>query len=335
MAVHHRRIELIGMDLALGGDQHVADHAQAVYIGVERAQAIAQLLGQHGDHAAREIDAGRAVIGIDVDGAARGHVVAHVGNRHQQAPALAAPDLGGLAVDGIVEIARVLAIDGHQGHIGQIDALLAVGRPHPVRQRLGLRQAGIGKHMRDAVLAHRDLDLHAGIIDFTEHFDDATHWLAEQRGRLGQFHHDHLADLGRACGIGGDQDVLTVALVFGGHQPYAAFLQEAANDVVRRALDDLDNAAFGPAAAVLAHDADPHTVLVQHGTHFIGGKEDVAFAVIADDEAMSVAVPLHTALDFVVRVGAFGVRVHFLGIQSKSFLRCPGGGIGRRTSFRY
>src|SRR5260221_7271179 len=46
--------------------------------------AIAQLLGQHGDHAAREIDAGGAVIGIDVDGAARGHVVAHIGNRHQQ-----------------------------------------------------------------------------------------------------------------------------------------------------------------------------------------------------------------------------------------------------------
>src|SRR5256885_5564574 len=33
------------------------------------------------------------------------------------------------------------------------------------------------------------------------------------------------------------------SLVLGRHQPHTAFLQEAANDVVRRALDDLDHAA--------------------------------------------------------------------------------------------
>ena len=67
MAVHHRRIELVGVDVAVRRDQHVAHHAQAFDTGVQRAQAVGELLRQHGYHAAREIDRGGAVIRIDVD----------------------------------------------------------------------------------------------------------------------------------------------------------------------------------------------------------------------------------------------------------------------------
>ena len=35
MAVHDRRVELVGMHVALGIDQHVTDHAQTVDIGVQ------------------------------------------------------------------------------------------------------------------------------------------------------------------------------------------------------------------------------------------------------------------------------------------------------------
>ena len=141
VAEHHSRVELVGMHLALGRDQHVADHAQALHLGVERAQAVAELLWQHGNHAAREVHAGGAVVGVDVDGATGLHIVAHVGNGHQQAPALAAADLGGLAVHGVVEVARVFAVDGDQGHVGQVYAAFLVLRTHLVGQSFGLGQA--------------------------------------------------------------------------------------------------------------------------------------------------------------------------------------------------
>ena len=98
------------------------------------------------------------------------HVVADVGDRHQQAPALAAADLGRLAVHGIVEVARVLAVDGDQRHVGEVDAVLR----RPGRTLSGsaarLRHAGLGELVRHAVLAHRDLDLHARVVDLAEHF---------------------------------------------------------------------------------------------------------------------------------------------------------------------
>ena len=141
MAVHDRWVKLIGMDFALGIDQHVAHHAQAVHIGVERAQTVGQLLGQHGDDAAREIHAGGPVVGIDVDVATGLHIVAHVGNGHQQTPALATADFGWLAIDRIVKVAGIFAVDRDQGHIAQIHTVFAILGPDFVGQALGLLQA--------------------------------------------------------------------------------------------------------------------------------------------------------------------------------------------------
>ena len=129
VAVHHGGIELVRVHLPLGRDQHVAHHAQSLHLGVERAQAIAQLLGQHGNHPAWEVHTGGTVIGINIDGTAGFHVVAHIGNRHQQAPALASPHLGRFAIHCIVKVARIFSVNGDERHIGQINAVLLVDSP--------------------------------------------------------------------------------------------------------------------------------------------------------------------------------------------------------------
>ena len=171
--------------------------------------------------------------------------------------------------------------------------------------------------MRHAVLAHGNLDLHARVVDFTQHLGDAAHGLAKQRGRLGQLDHHDLSRLGGACSAFGDQHILAVALVLRRHQPDTAFLQQAADDGLWRALDDFDHAAFGPATAVLAHDAHTHAVLVQDGAHFIRGNIDIAFAIVADDETVSITVPLHAAFDLLRQMWS-GLRAGggFFVIQS-------------------
>ena len=56
--------------------------AQLVLIGAQRADVVAQPLGQHGDGAVYQIDARGAVVGLLVDGGALADVVAHVCNMH-------------------------------------------------------------------------------------------------------------------------------------------------------------------------------------------------------------------------------------------------------------
>ncbi|MCY1521501.1 hypothetical protein D9M68_563150 [compost metagenome] len=305
VAEHHGGIELVGVDLAVCRNQHVAHHAQALDLGVERAQAVRQLLGQHRNHATREVDAGGAVVGIDVDGRAGLHIGAHVGDGHQQAPALAAAHLRGLAVHGVVEVAGVLAVDGDERHVGEVDAALLVGGAHLLGQGLGLRQALRGKLMRHAVLAHGDLDFHAGIVDITEHFHHAAHRLHIAVGILDQLDTDHLPHARLALRLGRDQDVLADALVLGRDHQHAALAEQPPDHEAVGALDDLDDLPFGPAAAVIAHHAHLRTVVVHGLLQFALGQEDIVFAIVADQETETVAVALHAASDKVGLVGQF------------------------------
>ncbi len=342
MRVDHRGVELVGIDAAVAVHDHVADHRQAVLPGVQRTQAVGQLLGQHGDHAAREVHRGGALVGVVVDRLARLHVVADVGNGNQQPPALqrrlAAAALERLTVHGVVEVARVLAVDRDQRHVGEVDAVLAVDGADAVGQRRRRGQRLGGELVRHLVLAHRDLDLHAGVVDFAQHLGDTAHRLRMQRRRLGEFHRDHLPHRGAGGGILGDQDVLAVAAVLRRHQPLPAFVQQAADDRRLAALQDVDHAAFGAALAVEAQQAHAHAVAVQHAAHFLWRQVDGGVAVVGDDEAVAVAVALDTAVDFTRQSGTGSCRAWcsdffddmILGSQSG-----PGGGIGRRTSFRY
>ena len=116
-------------------------------------------------------------------------------------------------------------------------------------------------------------------------------------------------DLGRAGRALGDQDVLAVALVFGRDEPDAAFVQQPADDRLLGALDDLDHAALGAAAAVLAHDARLDAVLVQHRAHLVGGQIDVGFAVVALHETVAVAMSLDRAFNFIQQ--AAGMAYNF------------------------
>jgi hypothetical protein len=300
--VDDSRIELVGALLAVLADQHVAHHREAVLLRIERAQAVGQLLGQHRDHAAREVDRRRAFVGVVVERLARLHVVAHVGDGHDEAPAahgvLAAARLVGLAVDGVVEVARVLAVDGDQRHVGEVDAALHVGGAHVVGQLGRLRQRLRREPIRYLVFADRDLDLHARVVDLAQHLGDAAHRLRVHRRRLGEFHRHHLAGDGRGRGVLGDQDVLAVAAVFRGHQPRAAFVEQPSDDGRLAALDDLEDAAFGPALAIEAHETHLDAVAVQHGAHFLLRDVDVGLAVVALDESVAVAVAENHPLGF-------------------------------------
>ncbi len=302
MRADDRRIELVGVDRAFAVDDHVADHRQPILLRVERAQAVGQLLRQHRNHPPREVHRSGALVGIVVDRLARLDVVADVGDGDDQPPAfeqtLAAPAREGLAVHRVVEVARVLAVDGDQRHVAQVDAVAPVGGAQLVGQRRGLRQRLGRETVRHLVLAHRDLDLHARVVDLAQHLDDAAHRLRIHRRRLGQLDRHHLPHRGIGGSVLRHHDVLAVAPVFGRHQPDAGFVQQPADDRRLAPFDDVEHAPLGAALAVVAHDAHTHAVAVQHRAHFLRRQVNRRLAVVAAHETVPVLVAFDHALDF-------------------------------------
>ena len=202
----------------------------------------------------------------------------------------------------------------------------------------GLRQCLGRKPVRHLVLAHRDFDLHAGVVDLAEHLDHPAHRLRIHRRRLGEFNRDHLPGHAVGDGVLRNQDVLAITLIFRCHQPHATLVEQPPDDGHALALEDFKHPAFWAALAVVADDAHLDPVAVQHRTHLLLRQVDVGLITFADHEAVTITVTLHLALDFTHQVGADGAAVlQRVGSDDivLDFLKCPGGGIGRRTSFRY
>jgi len=158
--------------------------------------------------------------------------------------------------------------------------------------------------MRHFVLAHRDLDLHAGVVDLAEHFGHAAHGLRVERRRLGEFDGHHLARGRVRDRVLRDHDVLAVALVFGRNEPDATLVQQAPDDGRLAPLDDLDHAAFGPPLAVIANDTCAHAVAMQHRAHLLRREIEVRLVVVADQEPVPITVALHRAFDFIHQLRA-------------------------------
>ncbi|MCY1382962.1 hypothetical protein D9M69_710420 [compost metagenome] len=76
-------------------------------------------------------------------------------------------------------------------------------------------------------------------------------------------------------------------------------MQQAADDGLLGALDDLDHAPLGASATVLSHDARLDAILVQHRAHLVRRQVDICLAVVALHEAVPVAMSLNSSFDFI------------------------------------
>ena len=150
--------------------------------------------------------------------------MAHIGNGHEQAPAFFTAHFGRLTIHRIIEISGVFAIDRHKSEVGQIDALQGVFRANFVGQSFDKLQALGRELMGDAEFANRNFNLHPRIIDLAQDLFDASNRLTIKTGGFGEFHHHHLAHVGRTRGPFGDDHILAVTFVFGRHKPDTVFL---------------------------------------------------------------------------------------------------------------
>ena len=224
-----------------------------------------------------------------------------VRDRDQQPETRAASDVHRLAVDGVVEVAGVLAVDRDERHVAQVHPMTDVRGPHFVRQLRCGGERRVAELVRHAVLAHRDFDFHARVVDIADHFDHAAERLRMTAREIGELDRHHLPDL-RLLRVLRDEDVVADALVFRHEDQRAVLVDEPADDALVRAVRDLDDMPFRPPAPVIADDAREHAVVVHHLLHFAVGQEQVVLAVVANQEAEAVAMALHAARDEIGRM---------------------------------
>src|SRR5690606_23632062 len=99
----------------------------------------------------------------------------------------------------------------------------------------------LGKIDRHFKLAHGNLDFHAGIVNFPQHFNHTPQRLTMALGLLSNLYRHNLTGLGLALVSVGNQDVVLDTLIFGHHDERATFPQETAHQLAGVARSNFDD----------------------------------------------------------------------------------------------
>ncbi len=303
---------------------------QTILARLERADAVGQILRQHGNGAIGEINGGAAQARLAIERGIALHVMRDVGDVHLQIPAVRAA----LDVDGVVKIARGFAVNGDDGKIAKIAAAVGLRGGDGLGRGLRLVDHVFREAMRQVVLANHDFDVDAEFVRPAEDFDDAArrgHAAAREARDLHVNHgaiervNDGGGDAMIGCrrrGVpagapahhfvaGWDDDFLEDARFERHHDIAARPALEQADHGGVHAIEHLYDAAFGAARAfagsfggkvapgeaaalIAALDARHHTVAMHGVAGLIGRDEKVAVNIrpgrLGHHEAVSVAM---------------------------------------------
>ena len=292
MRAHHGLVEARPRDDAFRRYLHVAHVAQAIDVRVQRAEPVRQCLGQHRHHAIRKVHRRAAPARLAIERRVCGHVVADVGDRDDQPPAVALA----LAEHGVVEVARVGAVDRHERHVPQVlAAFLGFGR-HFGGPAARLVQRFLRPVARNAVREDRDLGLDTGIVGAADDFDHAADRMAVLRRVLEHFDGHDVSGLCAVRLAARDQhfDARIGAVA---HEIDAALAAKLARELRLATRQDLDDVPL--AATRCFAGANRYAIAFPQELHLARGEVQIIAAVVRLQEAEAVAMRDHDAGDHV------------------------------------
>ena len=260
-----------------GVRRELADHRlhQAVLGLDERAQSARQRVREHRDDRADEVGGIAAFAGLDVEGRTRLHVGGDVGDVDAHADVAVRHALHG---QGVVEVLRVVRVDGDRRDRAEVLAAGAVGLGDDLAEGVGLGGDG-GRELRAEAVAPQDGEVfgHRRMRDAEDFGDRAGRAEVAAFPRV-EAHDDLVAGLrgGRQARAGrvAHDDLARDAGIVGDDEPLQAVVAERARELGERALDDAHDRARAPVVAVavaaVGVELDQHAVAVERDVRVVG-----------------------------------------------------------------
>ena len=309
LGMNHGRVKLRAHHAAVGGEQELHAFGQAIHPGFERAQLVAEALGQHGDDAVHQVGGVAPLPGLGVQGGPGPDVMRHIGDVDPQFPL---PVGGGLEANGVVKILGVIGVDGHDGMVAAIGAPGQFVRANLLADGNRFGEDALGKMVGQAVLAEHGEHVHAGFGGGAQHLHDFALG-ADVPGFPGAQIDEHLVPrlgLGPGAREGRDVDIVRNPGVVGDHVQKLFAVAQGADQLGAGTFQDADHLAR--ALALIAAFAGGDHVQTRQDTIAVEGG---AGGVLGDgDFTFPRRVTLHEAFPLAVDPDAAG---HQVGVQGE------------------
>ena len=252
-------------DFSIAANVEKSREGQAVLVGTQAAEPVAQGLGQHRNDAVGEVNAVAPLVGFDIEWRAGLHVVRDIRDVDGQMPSVPR----GFNRDRVVKVASVVRVDRDDQPSAAVLASARGGRRHRVAEDFRRLGHSLGEGAREIVFADDRLDVDAGPVGRSEDLDDFALGVDVPRGPFAQFDHDLVALVRAQRGRGfRNVDVVDEMLVVRHDVPEAGGFLERAHRGGGAAFENADDpaprliAAVGGLVAQVAYD---HAVAGQRG----------------------------------------------------------------------
>ena len=272
-------------------------------VGAERADEVAESLGQHGDGAIHEVDAGGPFLRFAVDDVALFHIVAHVGNVNAHFPQPLAEGADG---ERVVEVLGVVRVDGEGGHGAEVLPPGYIFGTDVGLQRLCCFLHLLRVDVGQAVL--RQDGVHLGVVLplAAQDVDDLSDGALGVGGPLHNFHHGLVAVLAALEFVLGDEDVRGQRAAFGDEEAVASLYLQLSDERVVGALQDVGDLGLTGMARTTCQHGHAHPVAVEGMERVTFAHEDALSAVVGQEGVVAVALAHKGTLH---HGGAHGVAV--------------------------
>ncbi len=294
-------VQFVPNDLPLWRYLHQAGLDEPVHMRVEAAQPGRQFRRKHVDGALRKVDRRGALVRFGIQRAALSHVMRDVGDVHAEPEV---PVRQPRKRNRVIEIARVLAVDGHDGAIAKVGPACDVAVAHVLAQpaRLGDRLGAV--RVGNLVLVDDDFGVDTRIVGISQDLDHAADRAARRGRPLRDLDNHHGVRLGVARFAARNPHVCGQPLVERDHPRQAGSFQiEPAHDRRRSSFDDLQDASLRAAVRALPLHANDDAIAMERAIQLVCGDDDVARhsfeRLIGGDKADAGRGRLETADDLV------------------------------------
>jgi len=323
LGVNHRLIELVIGHFAGFGDSHLANHGQTVDFRVQGAQAVGQLLRQHRDHALREVHRVTANLRFGIQCRTDFHVAGNVGNRHVQLPTAgeqAQLARLGFTENGVIEVARIFAVNGDERQMTQVDALLFVFVFDFRLQPACFLKDSFGPDVRNVVSTQGNIDFHARSHVVAYDLKHIALRLEAWRRPVSNLHFNELANFRASVAARRYQHFLLDLRVVGYYKADAAFFKVTTHDGFVSTRHHFDDHAFTTTTTVQTRNTGQRTVAIEHQAHLRRAHEQVVATIIRDQEAEAITVTtdaaenqvelVHRRISAPTSVNKLGIALH-------------------------
>ena len=220
-------------------------------------------MGQHGDHPIGQVHAGSPPERLRIQSRAFLHIVRHISDMHAQMIGSVLP----VQAHRIIQILRILPIDGHHGKVAQVHA---VGQ---FRQFFGFflcrcgRMFRLPKHflwktVRNPAAFYNGKNIHARIIDMPQNLRNPS-FRASSLSAVVRNLHNHLGTCNRTARFFlRNKNIPSKPAVIRNHKAEASVLLEGTDHLRHSPRKNPDHLRFLPSAGIAAEQSYLHRILM-------------------------------------------------------------------------